>query len=174
MNAFTFTSFSLALFCTSTWNSCFTVLDLKFFVASRQWPFFFQLPSKNDTHNRVRGTISIAQRLTCVLFLMRKYKHYAIRFATEDCYSIKENNNKEKFCQGKLSFCRRKLPFCWQKLRKAYFASAFFCWQKLPFCWCKLRKAYFASTFSCQGKKKSELNGLHLLWKMSTTLWLQR
>ena len=66
---------------------------------------------------------------------MRKYKHYPIRFATEDCYSIKENNNKEKsFCQGKLSLCRRKLPFCWQKLRKAYFASAFFCWHKLPFC----------------------------------------
>ena len=36
--------------------------------------------------------------------------------ATEACYTIKENNSKEK------SFGRNKLPFCCRKLRKAYFA----------------------------------------------------
>ena len=75
------------------------------------------------------GITHIAQRLTCVLFLMRKYKHYALRFTIEDCYTVKENNSKEKsFCQGELPFWKCKLLFCWQKLRKTYFASAFF-WQ---------------------------------------------
>ena len=44
----------------------------------------------------------------------------SVFFAAEACYTIKENNNKEK------SFCQRKLPFYWRKLRKAYFATTFF------------------------------------------------
>ena len=39
----------------------------------------------------------------------------SVLFATETCYPIKENNNKEKsFCRGKLPFCRRRLLFSCQ------------------------------------------------------------
>ena len=37
----------------------------------------------------------------------------SVSFVTESCYTIKENNNKEK------PFCSGKSPFCWLKLRKA-------------------------------------------------------
>ena len=57
----------------------------------------------------------------------------SVLFATEACYTIKENNNnnnnndniEKSFCQGKLAFYRHKLSFFWPKLRKAYFASVF-------------------------------------------------
>ena len=50
----------------------------------------------------------------------------SVLFAIEACYTIQEDNNKEKsFCPGKLPFCQHKLPFCMHKLKKAYFASAF-------------------------------------------------
>ena len=50
----------------------------------------------------------------------------SVLFATEACYTIKENNKEKSFCWGKLPFYWRKLPFCWQKLRKSYFVLAFF------------------------------------------------
>ena len=64
-----------------------------------------------------------------MLLLMRKYKHYAIvLLATEACYTIKENDNKEKsFCQEKLPFCQCKLQFYWHKLREVCFVPAFSC-----------------------------------------------
>ena len=63
-----------------------------------------------------------------VLFLMRKYKHYAtILICYWSCSTTKENINEEKsFCWIKLSFCNRQLPFHCCKFRKAYFAGAFF------------------------------------------------
>ena len=74
--------------------------------------------------------------------------------ATEACYTIKENNNKEKlFCWGKLPFCPHKLPFAVKNWKLFYIAFFFFYQHKLPFWQQKLSKAYFASAFSCQGEK---------------------
>ena len=50
----------------------------------------------------------------------------SVLFATEACYTIKQNNNNNNNNNNnKKSFCRGKLPFCRQKLNKAYFALAF-------------------------------------------------
>ena len=63
-----------------------------------------------------------------MLFLMTKYKHYAISLICYwSCSTIKENINKEKsFGWIKLPFCKRQLPFHCCTFRKAYFTSAFF------------------------------------------------
>ena len=42
---------------------------------------------------------------------------------------IKENNNKESFCQGKLLLAK----ICWQKWQKTFFTLACFWWSKSPF-----------------------------------------
>ena len=100
------------------------------------------------------GIISIAQRLTCYFLWESINTMLSVLFATEACYTIKENNNKEKLLY------QPKLPFYWRKLIKAYFATAFFFaganyhfshanWEKLI-----LRRHYLSAA------KKSELQGL--------------
>ena len=64
---------------TQAGKSCLIVLNWEYFVAFRQSPFFFELPSKDDEMARV---IHIAQRLKHAIS-KRKCKHYAISFI---CY----------------------------------------------------------------------------------------
>ena len=111
------------------------VLDLEYFVASRQC--FYDRHGRDHTYcTNTNIWYFLWESITTTL---------SVLFATEACYTIKGNNNKENHFV-KLPFCRNKLSFCWRKLKKAYFVSGFFCRHKL-------RKAYFASAFSCRGKK---------------------
>ena len=64
------------------------------------------------------GIIRIAQILTCVVSSINSM--LSVLFATESCYTVKENNNKEN------SLCQRKLPFYWRKLREEYFVMSHF------------------------------------------------
>ena len=64
------------------------------------------------------GIIRIAQILTSVASSINSM--LSVLFATESCYTVKENNNKEN------SLCQRKLPFYWRKLREEYFVMSHF------------------------------------------------
>lgn len=136
-------------------TSCFTVLDLEYFIGFRQSPFFFYLSFEDDRHGS--GLTYCTNTNMCYFLWESINSILSVLFAIEAFYTKKENNNKEK------SFYRRKLTFCWRKLplRKAYLASAFFCRRKLPFWRRKLRKAFFATAFSCQRKKNLNSMG----WK---------
>ena len=65
------------------------------------------------------GIIRIAQILTCVVSSINSM--LSVLFATESCYTVKENNNNKEN-----SLCQRKLPFYWRKLREEYFVMSHF------------------------------------------------
>ena len=96
-NPFTFISF------TPVMQIYLTVFDLEYFVASRQWPIFFCLSSNDDRHGR--DHIYWIKTNMCYFLLESINTMLSVLFATEACYTIKENNSKEKpFCRGKLPF----------------------------------------------------------------------
>ena len=89
-------------------TSCLILLNLEYFVASRQWLFFFQLPSKDDRH--VRNHTYCIKTNICYFLWESINIVLSVLFANEAYFTIKENNNKEKsFYWGQLPFCQRKL-----------------------------------------------------------------
>ena len=85
-------------------SSCLIVLNLEYFVTSRQRYFLFNFFLKMTD---MAGTIPVAQRLTCYFWWKSINTILSVLFATEACYTIKENNNIEK------SFDRSKLTILW-------------------------------------------------------------
>ena len=93
-----------------------------------------------------------------MLFLMRKYKHYAISFIYL-LYDKKIIIKKNCFILISYYFTYVSCYFAGVNWEKPILRRHFLCPRKLPFFWRKLRKAYFASAFSCRGKKNLNCKG---------------
>ena len=102
-----------------TGASCLIVLDLEYFLASRQWPFLFWLPSKEDRH----GRDDIYCTKTNIYYFLWESINTALSvlFATESSHTIKENNNKEKsFCQGKITILLVQITILLTQIEKSW------------------------------------------------------
>ena len=159
----------LRLFCTATWNKykLMTVLDLEYFVVSSQWPFFFWLPSKDDIHGRNHT------------YYTKTNMCYFLWESINRCYQIyywlllydKRNNREKSFCQASYHFADINHHFSGKNWEKSILHWHFFVSATYHFGDANWEKPILHR--HCKGKK-SELQGLHLLWKMSTILSLQR
>ena len=66
-------------------TSCLIVLDSECFVASRQWPFFFLLPLKDDRQGR--DHMYCMKTNMCHFFWESINTALSVLFATETCYN---------------------------------------------------------------------------------------
>ena len=103
----------LTMFCLSTWDRK-ELLDCAWFrVSCGFYTMTFLLLASFQRWQIWQG--SYCTETNMCRFLWESINRLSVLFATETCYTIKENNNREKL------FCRGKLPFLLVKIEKRLF-----------------------------------------------------
>ena len=99
-------------------TSCLIVLDLEYFLASRQWPFLFWLPSKEDRHGR---DDIYCTKTNIHYFLWESINTVlSVLFATKSFHTIKENNKEKSFCQGKITLLLVQITILLTQIEKSW------------------------------------------------------